>query len=173
MGRAGKLSFTINDIELANGDQAPVRAFNRTSGESRTGEMVGMMIQAPIVAAPFFLLIRGTNTTFPRETEINAFVNGDLCLDLASFGAAPPAVTAVDEVKTTLRITSVPDGAQVQIDGTVAGSTPLSVTVTGGKHEISITKTGCGDREVAPTLAKNSLSSCTKEGHHKESGHLL
>ena len=81
MGRAGKLSFTINDIKLNNGDKVPVRAFNRTNGENRTGEMIGLMIQAPIVAAPFFLLIHGTNTTFPRGTEITAFVNGDVRLN--------------------------------------------------------------------------------------------
>lgn len=85
MGRAGRLSFTINEIKLRNGGKVQVRAFNRTSGESRTAEMIGMMIYAPVAAAPFFLLIHGTNTIFPRGTEINAFVNGDVRLDLASF----------------------------------------------------------------------------------------
>jgi PEGA domain len=145
MGRAGKLSFTINDIQLRNGSKVPVRAFNRTSGENRSGEMIGMMLQMPIAAAPFFLLIHGTNTTFPRGTEITAFVNGDLRLDLASFGAAPPAVAAVNEIKTSLQITSAPDGAQVQIDGTAAGSTPLNITVPAGKHEITIRKAGYSD----------------------------
>lgn len=145
MGRAGKLSFTINDIQLRNGGKAPVRAFNRTSGENRAGEMIGMMLQMPIAAAPFFLLIHGTNTTFPRGTEITAFVNGDLRLDLASFGAVPPAAAAVDEIKASLRIDSTPDGAQVQIDGVAAGSTPLNVTVMAGKHEISIKKAGYSD----------------------------
>ena len=91
MGRAGKLSFTINDIKLRNGGKVPVRAFNRTSGENRTGEMVTLMVEMPIVSAPFFLLIHGTNTTFGRGTEINAFVNGDVRLDLASFDGAPSA----------------------------------------------------------------------------------
>ncbi|MFZ3211584.1 MAG: PEGA domain-containing protein, partial [Terriglobales bacterium] len=135
LGRAGKLSFTINDIKLRNGGKAPVRAFNRTSGENRTGEMIGVMVEVPIVAAPFFLLIHGTNTSFPRGTEITAFVNGDLRLDLASFGAAPSAETADDEFKTALQISSTPDDAQVQIDGATAGSTPLNVTVMAGKHE--------------------------------------
>jgi len=93
MGRAGKLSFTINDIQLRNGGKVPVRAFNRTSGENRTGEMVALMVEMPIVSAPFFLLIHGTNTTFPRGTEITAFVNGDHRLDLASFDASPSADT--------------------------------------------------------------------------------
>ena len=91
MGRAGKLSFTINDVKLRNGGGVPVRAFNRTSGENRTGEIVALMVEMPIVSAPFFLLIHGTNTTFPRGTEITAFVNGDLRLDLAGFDAAPSA----------------------------------------------------------------------------------
>jgi hypothetical protein len=91
MGRAGRLSFTIKDVKLRSGGSVPVRAFNRTSGENRTGEMVAMMVELPIVSAPFFLLIHGTNTTFPRGTEITAFVNGDVRLDLASFGAASPA----------------------------------------------------------------------------------
>jgi hypothetical protein len=91
MGRAGRLSFTINDIKLRNEDTVPVRAFNRTNGENRTGEMIGLMLEMPIVSAPFFLLIHGTNTTFPRGTEITAFVNGDHRLNLASFDAPPPA----------------------------------------------------------------------------------
>jgi hypothetical protein len=145
MGRAGKLSFTINDIQLRNGGKVPVRAFNRTRGENRAGEVVALMLEMPMVSAPFFLLIHGTNTAFPRGTEINAFVNGDLRLDLASFASAPPSSMPADEIKTALQITSTPDGAQVQIDGAVAGSTPLNVTVTAGNHEISIKKAGYSD----------------------------
>lgn len=146
LGRAGKLSFTIDDIKLLNGGVVPVRAFHRTSGENRTAEMIGIMIMdAPIVAAPFFLLIHGTNTTFPRGTEITAFANGDLHLDLVSFGAAPSVETADSEFKTALEITSTPNDAQVQIDGEAAGSTPLKVKVTAGTHEISIKKAGYSD----------------------------
>ncbi|MFZ0706305.1 MAG: hypothetical protein WAM71_11930 [Candidatus Korobacteraceae bacterium] len=85
MGRAGRLTFTVNDIELLNGIKVPVRAFNRTSGENRTGEMISYMLNAPIAAAPFFLLMHGGETVFPKGTEINAFVNGDLLLDPTSF----------------------------------------------------------------------------------------
>jgi hypothetical protein len=89
MGRAGRLSFTINAIQLVDGSKVPVRAFNRTSGENRTGEMVGMMLEMPIVSAPFFLLMHGTNTSFPRGTEITAFVNGDARLNTRSVGGTP------------------------------------------------------------------------------------
>jgi hypothetical protein len=90
MGRAGKLSFTVMDIELRNGIKIPVRAFHRTSGENRTADIVVPMLVAPMVAAPFFLLVHGTNTVFPRGTEINAYVNGDLRLELGGFDLAVP-----------------------------------------------------------------------------------
>jgi hypothetical protein len=87
MGRAGRLSFTINAIKVANGANVQVRAFNKTNGENRTGEMVALMVEGPLIAAPFFLLIHGTNTTFPRGTEITAFVNGNLPLQFAADAA--------------------------------------------------------------------------------------
>lgn len=85
MGRAGRLSFMIRDIPLENGKEIPVRAFNRSGGENTTAQMVGLMIGGPIGAAPFMLLIHGSNTVFERGTEINAFVNGDVKVDLDGF----------------------------------------------------------------------------------------
>jgi hypothetical protein len=158
MGRAGKLSFTINDIHLRNGGKVPVRAFNRTKGENRAGEVVTLMLEMPVVSAPFFLLIHGTNTTFPRGTEITAFVNGDLRLDLTSFGPSPSAETAPDEPKTALRITSTPDDAQVRIDGAEAGRTPLNLTLVPGKHEISVSKAGYSDWNKSLDLGASTVT---------------
>ena len=140
-GRVGKLSFTINDIKLRNGAKVPVRAFKQTSGE--LVEVPGAAIAVGIIGA--FMLSHGTNATFPRGTEVIAFVNGDFRLDLASFAAAPSAETAGDAFKTALQISSTPDGAQVLIDGAAGGVTPLNVTVMAGKHEISIKKAGYSD----------------------------
>lgn len=89
MGRAGRLSFTIDEIKLSDGEKVPVRAYNRTSGENRTGEMISWMVNTPMVAAPFFLLMHGTNTVFPRGTQIAAFVNGDIHLRPDSSGSTP------------------------------------------------------------------------------------
>jgi hypothetical protein len=144
-GRAGKLSFTINDIRLLNGGKVPVRALNRKSGEDRSAQMYYMAAEFGLVGAALAPFTQGTNTTFPRGTEITAFVDGDLRLDLASFDAAPSAERAGDEFKTVLQIRSIPDDAQVQIDGTAAGSTPLNVTLMAGKHEILIKKAGYSD----------------------------
>jgi hypothetical protein len=89
VGRAGRLSFTINDIKLRDGSKLPVRAFTQARGENLAGGMVVPMLVAPVVAAPFFLLMHGTNTVFSRGTEINAFANGDLRLELDSFASVP------------------------------------------------------------------------------------
>jgi hypothetical protein len=88
MGRAGRVAFTIDDIKLENRARVGVRAFNKSRGENYTGEMIALMASGPIVAAPFFLLIHGSNTVFDKGTQITAFVNGDVKLDPASF--APP-----------------------------------------------------------------------------------
>ncbi|MFZ0306005.1 MAG: hypothetical protein WAL75_25185 [Terracidiphilus sp.] len=90
MGRAGQVSFTIDDIKLQDGAKVTVRAFNKSKGENRTGDMVALMVSAPMVAAPFLLFIHGDNTVFPKGTQITAFVNGDVKLNPAGF-APPPA----------------------------------------------------------------------------------
>lgn len=122
LGREGKLFFTVNDVTLRDGTKVPVRAFNRTSGEKRTGEMIGTMMQVPLAAAPFLLLMHGTNPTFYRGTEVIAFVDGDIQLDMNSFTAASATATAADELKTVLQISSTPGGAQVQLDGASGGA---------------------------------------------------
>jgi len=93
MGRSGHVSFAIDDIKLQDGAKVSVRAFNNSKGENRTGDMVGYMLSAPVVAAPFFLLMHGDNTVFPKGTQVTAFVNGDVRLDPSGF--APPADPSV------------------------------------------------------------------------------
>jgi len=145
MGREGKLFFTINDVTLRDGTRVPVRAFNRTKGENRTGEMIATMAQMPLAAAPFFLLMHGTNATFYRGTEVTAFIDGDIQLDMSSFVGAPASAALAETSKTVLQISSTPAGAQVQLDGADAGSTPLNLTVASGKHEVSVKKAGYSD----------------------------
>lgn len=89
MGRAGHVAFLINDIKMENGSKVRVRAFNKSKGENYTGEMVALMATGPIVVAPFFLLIHGSNTVFEKGTQVTAFVDGDVKLDPASFDRPP------------------------------------------------------------------------------------
>jgi hypothetical protein len=156
-GRPGKLNFTVNDIGLGNGDKVPVRAFNRRGEDVSKGQIAGATAVAyavggvPLVLV--FALSHGPDPTFPRGTEVTAFVNGDLTLNLSSFLGPPSAESAEDEFKTVLEINSTPRDAAVQIDGSAAGNTPLKLTLMGGRHEISIKKAGYSDWSQSVNLS--------------------
>ncbi len=141
MGRAGKLSFNITDVLLADDEKAPLRAVNDSSGDSHVKGMTGMMASGvPMAAAPFLLLMHGENTSFPKGTEITAFIDGDMHLNLANFEPAPqPAAQA------SLVIDSIPTGAEVELDGAPMGHTPLTVAIAPGSHQIAVKKKGFSD----------------------------
>ena len=52
--------------------------------------------------------------------------------------------TAVPAVPSTgkLSVTSVPDGADIEVDGSFVGNTPSDIQVAEGEHTVSVTKTG-------------------------------
>ena len=57
----------------------------------------------------------------------------------AAVTAAPPAVPAA---QAQLQVTSTPDSADIEIDGSFIGNTPSTVGVAAGQHDISVKKTG-------------------------------
>ena len=105
LGRAGTLNFTISSIKLANGQDVPLRAFNNSSGDSHTTGVTALALNMPVVAAPFFLLMHGENSTFSKGTELTVFVSGDIHLDFTKIpqpdqaAQQAPAVAAKAQVK--------------------------------------------------------------------------
>jgi hypothetical protein len=141
MGRAGKLSFSIHTVHLADGEKAALRSVNDTKGDSHVAGVVGLMASMPVAAAPFFLLMHGENTTFPRGTPITAFLNGDMHLDLTRFGSA--AATAQSAaVLTSVEIDSSPPGADVEVDGKHVGRTPATIELASGTNYFILRKAG-------------------------------
>jgi PEGA domain len=165
MARGGKLNMNIDSVRLADGDKVPLRAVKEVKGGGHTGAMTGGIVATGIVffpAAPFFLFMHGKDITIPKGTEITAYINGDTPLDPRRF--APPAaaeggVTAsspgaaaetpggppstsqpVETVPATVK--SVPDGADVTLDGKYVGSTPSTVRLMPGDHTVTIEKPG-------------------------------
>ncbi len=57
-------------------------------------------------------------------------------------GAAPAAV-----MTGKLAVTSVPDGADIEVDGSFVGNTPSDIQVAEGEHTISVKKAGFKDWE--------------------------
>lgn len=84
MARGGKLDITIDYVRLVNGDKVALKAVKDTSGGGHTGAMTGAIVATSLVlwpAAPFFLFMHGKDTTIPKDTEITAYVNGEIKLD--------------------------------------------------------------------------------------------
>ncbi len=151
MGRAGKLNMTISYARLADHEKAALRAVKDAKGGGHVGAMTGAMVATSIVffpAAPLFLFIHGKDITIPQGTEITAFVEGDMHLDMARFSAAPPLPSAPGTsapVQASLIIDSTPPGADIEVDGGFVGNTPSTVEVATGSHEIDVKKRGYTD----------------------------
>jgi len=160
LGRGGKLQMNIDAVKLVNGDKVSLRAVKDVKGGGKTGAMTAGLVVTGLLfwpAAPFFLFMKGKDITVPKGTEITAYTHGDIPLDEAAFmAAAPPTQTyTVDsfgspgegshttEVATTeVAISSVPEGADIEIDGSLMGNAPSTVRLSAGEHSIAIKKSG-------------------------------
>jgi hypothetical protein len=157
MARGGKLNINIDYVKLSSGEKAALRAVKDVNGGGHTGGMVGGIVATSIVffpAAPFFLFMHGKDISIPKGTEITAYVNGDMKLDIAKF--QPPAPNEVSAqgaaasspgVNGKLQVESNPRGADIEVDGSFVGNTPSDIQVPEGEHTISVKKTGFKDWE--------------------------
>lgn len=146
MGRGGKLNVNIDSVRLADGEKAQLRAVKDSKGGGHVGAMTGAMVATAIVffpAAPLFLFMKGKDITIPKGTEVTAFVQGDMKLDMAKFVAAPvgPAAAPASSMA-SVSVESNVSGADIEVDGNFVGNTPSKVEVTPGSHAITVKKKG-------------------------------
>jgi hypothetical protein len=153
MARGGKLDINIDYVKLVSGDKAALRAVKDVKGGGHTGGMVGGMVATSIIffpAAPFFLFMHGKDISIPKGTEITAYVNGEVKMDLAKFQPASQVVLASSvanpvSAAATLHLESFPPGADIEVDGNFVGNTPSDVQVADGEHTVSVKKAGFKD----------------------------
>jgi hypothetical protein len=151
MGRAGKLDMSISYARLADNEKLALRAVQDAKGGGHVGAMTGAIVATTIVffpAAPLWLFVHGKDITIPQGTEITAFVEGDMHLNMANFGvlpASPAEPAAPAALQASLIVDSTPPGADIEIDGGFAGDTPSTVTVAPGPHEVTVKKKGFAD----------------------------
>ena len=149
MARGGKLNVNIDAVRLVDGEKVPLRAVKEAKGGGHTGAMTGGMVATAIVffpAAPFFLFMHGKDITIPKGTEITAYINGDTRLEQAKFQPGGKTdsqnSSGINSALAQLDVASVPAGADIEVDGKFVGSTPSSITLSAGDHEIAIKKNG-------------------------------
>jgi hypothetical protein len=148
MGRGGKLNVNISYARLADQEKAALRANKDTQGGGHVGAMTGAMVATAIVffpAAPLFLFMKGKDITIPQGTEITAFVDGDMHLNMARFEGAPASAAPAAQAQASLSVDSTPPGADIEVDGAFVGNTPSTVNVEPGTREITVKKNGFAD----------------------------
>jgi hypothetical protein len=163
MGRGGKLNVNIDSVRLTDGEKVALRAVKDTQGGGHVGAMTGAMVATSIVffpAAPFFLFMHGKDITIPKGTEITAYISGDTRLDQAKFQTSPTNAAVATATAAQFDISSTPVGADIEIDGKFVGSTPSSITVGPGDHDIVVKKSGftTWERKITASTGHVTLS---------------
>ncbi len=142
MARGGKLDINIDYVKLVSGDKAALRAVRDVKGGGHTGAMVGGIVATSIVffpAAPFFLFMHGKDISIPKGTEITAYINGDVKMDIAKFQP------------------NLPDNAPAQ--DVAASSSAISAGLTSAKLELESTRPEPTLRSTAALLVTHRPTS--------------
>jgi hypothetical protein len=159
MGRAGKLDISIQSVKMTNGDKANLRAVKENKGGGHVGAMTGAMVATSIVffpAAPLFLFMHGKDINIPAGTEFTAYVNGDTVFASPSQPFASQPTT--NATMTELVLTSLPDGADVEVDGAFVGSAPATLQLPVGDHTIRVSRKGFAAYEKKVHTAGGKVS---------------
>jgi len=161
MGRGGKLDVNVDSVRLADGEKAQLRAVKDSNGGGHVGAMTGAMVATAIVffpAAPLFLFMHGKSVDIPKGTEVTAFVQGDMKLEMAKFAPVPPAgVVAAAATASGLTIDASVPNCDIEVDGSFVGNTPSTLNLAPGKHDIVVKKTGYKDWTRSMTVASGSI----------------
>jgi hypothetical protein len=165
LGRAGKLNFSLDYVKAPDGTNVRLRASSARKGEDKTGTV----IIGSVVLSPLFMIMRGKDVNIPKGTSFNAYVDGDREI---TFGGPPAAASAASptqssaqqptprqvpsvlaEEPATIAVKSTPAEADITVDGKYAGSTPSTLRLPPGDHDVSIAKSG-----FKPWLRKLTLT---------------
>ena len=161
MGRGGKLDVNVDSVRLIDGEKLQLRAVQDNKGGGHVGAMTGAMVATSIVffpAAPLFLFIHGKDIVIPQGTEVTAFVQGDMKLDMAKFAPTAPAGAVVAAASSSaLTIESSVANCDIEVDGSFMGNTPSTLNLAPGKHEIVVKKSGYKDWIRSMTVSSGTI----------------
>jgi len=151
MGKGGKLNVNIDSTKTVFNDKVALRGVKENKGGGHTGAMTGAMIGTAIVfwpAAPLFLFMHGKDITVPKGHEFTVYTSGTVTVDPNRLSQNSPTFGSKSaNGQSMLAVSSVPSGADIELDGAFVGSTPSSVPVGMGDHRIVIKKSGHGSWE--------------------------
>ena len=157
-GRGGKLKIAISGVRLTNGETAKLRATPLSGGGRQVLAESGSLEEHAFEYIPFWYLIplsRGDEVYIPADTEVMAYVDGDVTFDPTANGSqpqpvsaqvAPDALPGAEPVLVLgiahLSLVSKPAGAEIEVDSHPVGTTPGALSLTPGDHVLRVTKKG-------------------------------
>ena len=118
--KGGWVDIDLDSVTLSDGERVPIRASKQRSVRNDQSSIVSSQAQ---------------DASITQGSDLTAFINGSLQLDLTRLRAAGGPTT-------TIKITSTPANAEVTLDGRLAGSTPSSLRATSGDHVIVVRMAG-------------------------------
>ncbi len=163
MGRGGKLEVNIDSVRMVDGENAALSATQNAKGGGHVGAMTAGIVGTAIVffpAAPLLLFIHGKDITIPKGTEVTAFIAGDMKLDMAKFAPVPLPGTVLAPVVAAasgLTIDASVANCDIDVDGSFVGSTPSTMNLAPGKHEILVKKAGYKDWTRSMNVASGAI----------------
>jgi hypothetical protein len=160
LGRGGKLAFRVEYVKAVDGTKIPLRANSVSKGNGKsvtTGALVAGTAVVFFPAAPLFLLLKGKDVGIQKGQHFDSFVDGNKVvqikdeLDLQQVEPINTNQRFVSQVTTpvnsnrmqasgfgTVSILSTPNGAEVEVDGSLYGNTPTVLRLPAGLHTINI-----------------------------------
>jgi hypothetical protein len=120
LGSGTRLDINLRSVTLADDQIVPVRS---------TKDRPARDSQALIVSSA------SQDASIAPGTSVIAFVDGEQKLDLTRLRAASGPTQ-------TLRVSSLPENAEVTVDGHLSGSTPYTFRVSAGEHAVVIRMVG-------------------------------
>jgi len=100
LGRQGRLSFTVEFVEAADGTQVPLRAKAGASGKGNQGVVAASVLILSVLA----VFVHGRDVAVPAGTEITAYVDHDTAIGAP--GAPRPGGVAIGKPADSVAIES-------------------------------------------------------------------
>jgi PEGA domain len=143
MGRTGKLDFSIDRVITADGSSIPLRYTPIKKEGGSHGLETGLLTAGAWMvfwpAAPFVLLMHGKDITIHRGVEVDVFTDQTFTLKNApAMGTNAGYFATGSGAPVSVQVTSQPAGAEITLDGAFVGSTPATLQMTPGVHQISM-----------------------------------
>lgn len=167
LGRAGKIDFIPEKVQLADGRLVSLRAtqqgFNGKGRGVTTGLVTAGIAIAFWPAAPVALLIKGKDVEIPPGVTFTSFTDAKFSFaDATQARTSKSDIGPADAIKearsATVVITSDADAAEIEVDGRFAGQSPATLNLSEGSHRVVLRSRTLVWERTVQLVAGNSIS---------------